>query len=336
MKILFFTSKTNDYMEDCLLHGLREVLGEKLIDYPKKEIMYKQNLNSRLTLHGLGFTLTGLLENIDIDRENIFHKVKNNYFDYVIFPSIYRQYDLFKKINKWLTPSKTIFIDGSDKSRHLSEFTFYLKKIIFGRSPKIFSDSLYFKRELTDRTYSRFPATSFFYKFLNIILPVNRINIRPISFGIPEEKIVKSLPKKEKKWPVHIVDEELISSIPGSHISYAFDNEKDYYSDLQKSEYGITTKRAGWDCMRHYEIAANGSIICFKNFKLKPSSCAPFDLQDGLNCISYSSFVDLNEKIVSLSEKDYSELLKNSISWVKSKTTKNIALYLLEEIERNS
>jgi len=334
MKILFFTSKTTDYMEDCLLHGLREILGNNLTDYPKKEIMYKQNKNSSISLHGLGFTLTGLLTDIDIDRKNIFDKVKENYFDYVIFPSIYRQYDLFKKINKFLIPSRTIFIDGSDKTRHLSEFTFYLKKTFIGFSPKIFSDSLYFKRELTDRTYSRFPIKPF-YNFLNKLFPVNRVNIRPISFGIPEEKIVQYSPKKEKRWPVHIVDEELISSIPGSHISYAFDNEKDYYSDLQKSKYGITTKRAGWDCMRHYEIAANGAIICFKNFELKPTTCAPFDLKHDLNCISYSSFDDLNEKIESLSEKDYSRLLKNSINWVKSKTTKNIALYLLEEIKKN-
>jgi len=329
MKILFFTSETNDYMEDCLLHGLRELLGNNLIDYPKKEIMYRQTQDTSIPLHGLGFTLTGLLQNIDIDREDIFKKIQTNYFDYIVFPSIYRQYNLFKKLNKWLTPSRTVFVDGSDKSRHLSEFTFYLKKTFFGFSPKIFPDSLYFKRELEDRTYSRFPNSPV-YKLLNKFFPVNRNNIRPISFGIPEEKISNYFPEKEKKWPVHIVDEGLISYIPGSFTSYAFDNEKDYYSDLQKSEYGITTKRAGWDCMRHYEIAANRSIICFKNLDHKPMSCAPFDLQDGINCINYSSFNDLEKKIKNLSKQDYMRLIENSFNWVKSKTTKNIALYFLE------
>lgn len=44
MKILFVTTrnpnKQGDYLELSILHGLRKVLGENCVDYPKKKIMY--------------------------------------------------------------------------------------------------------------------------------------------------------------------------------------------------------------------------------------------------------------------------------------------------------
>jgi len=331
MKILFFTSETNDYMEDCLLHGLRQILDSDLIDYPKKKHMYKEQNNQKSIVHGLGFTLPGLLPDIDIDRSNVIEKIRNNYFDYIIFPCIYRQYDIFADLHQNLIPEKTIFVDGSDSTRHLAELTFYIKKTFKFKSPRIFKQSHYFKRELTKRTYIRFPD-NFFGKVLNIFFPTDRSNIKSITFGIPEEKIINKFPIKSKLWPTHIVDNEISQEVSGSYSTYAFDNEKDYYSDLQNAKYGITTKRAGWDCMRHYEIAANGAVICFKNLNEKPKSCAPHDLIPGVNCISYNSFPDLKNKINNLSPQKYSKIQAGGLDWVRNKTTRDIASKLLNDI----
>jgi len=332
MRILFFTSSTNDYMEDCLLHGLRNIFGSELVDFPKKHHMYYHSNETSTLVHGLGFTLTGLLKEIEINRTAIKEKIKQNYFDLIIFPCIYRQYDTFLKYNKYLDPYKTVFVDGSDSSRHISELTFYLKKTLVSKTPKIFPESIYFKRELTERTSLRFPK-KFYCNFLNKFFPVYRENIKSISFGIPEEKILNTIPIKNKKWPKHIVDLEILDYISNAKDSYVFDNEDEYYKDLQSSKYGITTKRSGWDCMRHYEIAANGSLICFRDLDKKPSSCAPYGLIDGWNCISYSSFNHLVCQLNNLSEKKYHAIVNNSLKWVKSKTTLSVASHFIDDIK---
>src|SRR5208283_4616118 len=45
--------------------------------------------------------------------------------------------------------------------------------------------------------------------------------------------------------------------------TYIYDNEADYYKGYQDSCFGVTMKKAGWDCMRHYEILANGCLPLF-------------------------------------------------------------------------
>ena len=162
---------------------------------------------------------------------------------------------------------------------YLAITDFIGENFITGLLPKPNKNFIYFKREWT-------PDTKFYRYYKLIPKPFVKVFTRPknlnkISFSIPEEKIIESLPVKTKLFPKHIVDEEVAAKVEGSFTKYAFENEKDYYADLQASKYGITTKRSGWDCMRHYEIAANGAVICFKDLDKKPETCAPHGLIPG-------------------------------------------------------
>jgi hypothetical protein len=85
--------------------------------------------------------------------------------------------------------------------------------------------------------------------------------IHPIGFSIPKEKLVQSIPKKTTI---------LATSIPGQLDTYIFNKEEDYYNDYKQSIFAITTKKAGWDCMRHYEILANGCIPFFPTIEKCP------------------------------------------------------------------
>ncbi len=122
------------------------------------------------------------------------------------------------------------------------------------------------------------------------------------------------------------MDEEVARSTDGSFFSairsdsYNFSNERDYYEDLRESKFGITTKRAGWDCLRHYEMAANGAVLCFKQLDTKPANCAPLGL-DHSNCITYVNYVDLMEQIACIDEVKYKELLDNTYKWIYQHTT---------------
>ena len=41
MNILFFTHPYPNYVPDLLMHGLRKILGEQLVDYPRKTSVYE-------------------------------------------------------------------------------------------------------------------------------------------------------------------------------------------------------------------------------------------------------------------------------------------------------
>lgn len=321
-KILFINSPQNDFLQDSFLIGLKEVYGSKVIEYPVNNHIYKKETQVEgQKLHGIGFTLYNLLdlkeavsfeENMDLSE-----------FDLFIFADIYRQADVYKQLSRYLTKQNTIILDGEDTP---AIFPFYFppwKKQNAPFSQKYHRKHLYFKREIIKRRTNYYQNYKITPKFITPYLSLPK-NLEPISFSIPDAKITKHIPEKTKRYPAHIVDEEVCNNVPGSKTKYAFDKEADYYQDLQNSQFGITTKRGGWDCLRHYEIAANGAVICFKNLHLKPEICAPHDLIPGENCLNYSNFEDLEQQINALSEQDYKRLQENSLKWVNSKSCKAV------------
>ena len=164
MKILFIRSEgnhthLNDFMSDLLLHGLRQLYGFEVIDYPGCWYMYSDEISNREydinKIWGRGFTINNTLSNYNsIDRDDIKKKIKEKYFDLVIYGSI-RRSDLFlDDVIKY--NNKVVFIDGEDDN------------IIDDRYTK---SGLYFKRELLE----------------------NKHNVLSISFAIPKEKILKNI-----------------------------------------------------------------------------------------------------------------------------------------------
>jgi hypothetical protein len=111
--------------------------------------------------------------------------------------------------------------------------------------------------------------------------------VYPISFSIPESKIIKQVPTKTKQFA---------TVIPGHMHTYVFSKEQDYYEDYQKSMFGYTMKKAGWDCLRHYEILANGCIPWFiglENCPKKTMTHFPKSLiLDAMNSSSPQQYVD--------------------------------------------
>jgi hypothetical protein len=154
--------------------------------------------------------------------------------------------------------------------------------------------------------------------------------MRPISFGIPEEHLVAAPPEKTKDFPEHVVDEE-VAARTGKATKYAFADEAAYYADLRASRFGITTKRGGWDCMRHYEVAASGMVMCFRQLDLKPATCAPHGLHRG-NCLVYEDADDLFAQIDALSEERYAELQAASLQWARENTTRALAERFLRSL----
>ena len=180
MKILFITFLKNDepkhsdyhkysdfykyadYLNDLTLHGLRELYGEDVIDYPGSWYLYKDEIAKRNydtnLLWGKGFTYKNILDNYNkIDRDDIKQKIQNNYFNLIVYGSI-RRSDLFLE-EAIKSKSKIIFIDGNDDNLIKEKYLKY---------------GIYFKRE--------------------IVKNIN--NIKSISFSVPKLKITKNVDKK--------------------------------------------------------------------------------------------------------------------------------------------
>lgn len=73
---------------------------------------------------------------------------------------------------------------------------------------------------------------------------------------------MEAVPSKTKNY-AHVV--------PGDPKTYIFGTEAAYAADYQSSVFGYTWKKGGWDCLRHYEILANGCIPWFRDLASCPA-----------------------------------------------------------------
>ncbi len=224
MRVLFISeAKSPDYQSDILFHGLRSLLGDDVIDCQRLDYMYKKtfenNQMAKAALYGRGFTLYGLLdEDINVDRDDIRRKIARKHFDIVVYGSVHRCRDYLDDVLQAYNQSEIIFVDGEDEA----DVLFYP---LIGRG-------MYYKRELMPALYGM---------------------LKPISFGIPEEKICLESVKTKN---IAFID-------PRDKSTYIYQTEADYYSDYQESLFAYTMKKAGWDCLRHYEIIANHCMPIF-------------------------------------------------------------------------
>lgn len=331
MKILYLSSSVEDYLSDALFHGLRCLLGADVVDFPKSELLYNNcPEHVRKQARGNGFTLyTGLLEDIPVDRFNIVAKVQQDYFDLVVISDIWRQFGWFVELRPWLKAEKTIVLDGADTPQTYPYAGLWWRRPYYWFLPRAHTSFPYYKREWTEKT--RFDTWSrALPQAIRARLPL-AATPRRIAFSIPAEKIVRERPPKTKDFPTHVVDAELAARLGRAQTGYAFNTEQDYYADLQSARFGITTKRAGWDCLRHYEIAANGAVPCFRGLDDKPATCAPHGLTRE-NCIVYRGADDLLGQIAALSDCAYDRLQQSSMRWVWENSTEGRARQLLAEL----
>jgi hypothetical protein len=193
--------------------------------------------------------------------------------------------------------------------------------------PRAQTRGVYLKRELG-------PMTRFWRWYmlapppLAARAPLNP-NVRPFAFSFPEDKIVREPPPKAKLLNAHIVDAEVAARVGAGGTGYRFDTEEAYYADLRSSRFGVTTKKGGWDCMRHYEIAANGAVPAFRELDRKPAECAPHGLVDGVNCVSYRDYDDMMRRLEAIGDEQYARLQQGALAWARASSTRRRAEELL-------
>uniref|UniRef100_A0A6C0ETP9 Uncharacterized protein n=1 Tax=viral metagenome TaxID=1070528 RepID=A0A6C0ETP9_9ZZZZ len=146
-----------------------------------------------------------------------------------------------------------------------------------------------------------------------------------ITFSISESKIINDtqLNGLNKK-------KILSSLIPGNISTYVYNTEKEYYEEYQQSYFALTTKKAGWDCLRHYEILANGCIPYFpliNECPINTLSLFPKDL------IKEGNILYEKSKLYGLDINEYNILRNKMLDYTKEHlTTQKMAEYILNKI----
>ncbi len=304
MNVLYIAQTTEDYLSDSIFHGLLH-LDVNVVDYNKLWYMWSENLrdDTKGLFYGLGFSLYGTVPGTGshIDRTDIQSKIRNRFFDYVIYGNPWRCMDLWGLVSTCYPASRIAIIDGEDVT-HINQLS---------------NRAVYFKRELVND------------------------NAKPIGFSIPKDKIAATTIDKTK----------IIGTVlPGIKSTYSFTNEQDYYGDYLASHFGVTCKKSGWDCLRHYEIMANRCVPLFLNLEKCPDRTLHFLPKDLL--ISYRDEVmgifgdypaelvlgrlaalpieEFRQKVESSKYNDVLDQLLDNV--MKHLTTEAMAAYLLGEM----
>ncbi len=306
MKILFLTtvnpSKQGDYLEMSILHGLRTVLGDNCVEFPRKRIMYGDFSQSpKDSLHGKGFTLLSKpipdISNLSTDRSDI--NIKD--FDVVLMGSGHIYGETFQlredHPNIWYT-------DGHD---------------LYGNAPV-----------MIDYKGERIIGTQFPKNCFKRELVFSSDSVHQIHFGVPSHLIRPFNFNKKRLFQSTAPTDACFHE----NSAYKFNNEEDYYRDMSESWFGLTCKKGGWDCLRHYEILASGALLLFRDFDNRPY----LHSLNGLPTISYNSKEQLEQIAHELVVDNkptplYMKLLAQQRQWLYAHgTTEAVAIHIINSI----
>lgn len=287
MKVLFIAKgDLPDYQSDMIFHGGRMLLGDNLVDCNKlwymykneKELYWNQRIPENGKAYGRGFTMCGRLVEDNIDRTNITNKIKNHFFDKIVYGSCTRCLDYFDLVKQYYNKNDVVLIDGEDDQNIREHLLPY---------------GVYYKRELSTPD-------------------IDKAN--PLYFAIPEEIILNHTPEKTREYA---------TIIPGDLSTYTYDNEEDYYNGYRESYFGVTYKKGGWDCLRHYEIMMNGCMPYFPGLE----NCPPRTMASFPKNIVLQSNQLLEKNGL---PDNYKEMVSELLDFTRTHlTTKKIAQYVL-------
>lgn len=258
---------------------------------------YSENTSS---MYGMGYTITKKVplkyKNAIVVNENYIEELlSQKTIDLVVYASVRRKFRPPHRRLEYFHP------DQPCDFFHIVTKYYPKEKIIAFEG----EDDNYLLGEVVDKVS--------YYKRELLYKDLDRAN--PVSFSFPSYwKIGEEYLEKEK---VNIMSE--YSPVENKK---RFNCEKEYYKQYSRSLFGFTKKKAGWDCLRHYEILAAGCLPYFENIENKPETIMvtwPILLQKDVNklCDKLTNNNDSN-LLTSLNDKDlnnYENLHKNFNDW---------------------
>ena len=276
MKILFVTHAYPNYVPDLLLHGLRKLFGPDVVDYPRKDCLYKGVL-------GMGVCPENQLcpqwfpddSESQIDRWDVPQKARNKHFDMIV-ADVRALPVVVKQLAGYSSP--LAIIDGEDKPVKIPPGHY----VTFRRETCGDDLSIPLPMALPEEIYSwiiQYDALPKKYT----------IGFLGGSYTGERRQIVAQL---ERWYP----DSYFITTpIPSEDLPKpAGRKSRDaFYQKIQSCRFVLNLAGAGFDTFRYWENAACNSLQLSQTTPL----LIPFDFRDQEHLLRFSSAHELRMKI---------------------------------------
>lgn len=237
-----------DYLADLVTHYLY-FANEKFILYTNNHPEYLfDDYPQDQHLSGNGFTVYRKIPHtqknymLKVSHDNIMNGLKNSKYDIIVWTSVRRCADfLGVALDLGYKKEQLIALDGEDDTN----------SIMFPNGELFSSRITYYKRELTDDR-----ALSISFKFPSCHPILNGDEVKKSRLLAPCDPRFRS---------------SYIQSVKETGVNYTYTTEETYYQQYQESLFAFTTKKSGWDCMRHYEILAANCLPVFPEISTIPA-----------------------------------------------------------------
>ena len=121
-KVLFLARDYIDYQAETLFHGLRSLFGKNVVDYPKRQWMYRKPSHAdekaaRSVIYGKGFSYAFLLPDLEVDRSQVEEQIRQHHYDLIVYGITnhgYAHLYFLNIVNTVYLKQEVLFVDGSD------------------------------------------------------------------------------------------------------------------------------------------------------------------------------------------------------------------------------
>lgn len=289
INILFLTHPYPNYVPDLLLHGLRKLLGPNVVDYPRKECLYRGVL-------GVGVCPDDQLcpnwfptDDNGIGREDIQTKINKGYFNY-IFCDVRASFFLESILSQW--PNGLVLVDGEDHPVKITPGPYVICR-----------------RESDGTDFSIPLPMALPEEILKWITSYdNNTKIYSVGFlgsvaEISDERkiIVENI---ARYYPDSLLHTTIVPSENNPNPANRF-GRNDYYLNLQKCKIVLTLRGAGYDTFRFWENAACNALHISQKMPL----FIPNDFENGKHIVRFANVEELRKQIDNILE-DISEAQK--------------------------
>ena len=313
MKILFVTHPYPNYVPDLLLHGLRKLFGDNVVDFPRKDCLYNGVL-------GLGVCPADQLfpgwfphDDDGVDRYDIWKKAEAGFFDYVLC-DLRALPLLTANLKKW--PSRCAVLDGEDKPQPMPPGPYVICR-----------------RETDGSDYSIPLPMALPEEVLHWIVQYDHL---PKQFSIgflgsthdgERKRVVESLAGHYSHTLFQATDVPSEDRpLPQGRLS-----RDDYYRKMQQCQMVLTLAGAGSDTFRFWENAACNALHLCPRFPLY----IPDDFEHGVEILRFTHVDELRRQLDKHFSKDQAAkeiIQRGRLKLVRSHLTTHRATYLIDRV----
>jgi len=303
MKILFLGHPGPNYVPDLLLQGLRKLLGEQVVEYPRKDILY-QGLLGQSYLD----PVPGLMpDDSRVDRSDLDAKLSAKYFD-IVLCDIRAFTEYFPRLRR--SPTPLALIDGEDSPQGITAAGPYI-----------------ILRRETDGCDLSIP--------LPMAMPTEVMDWIDRYADEPKTHTIGFLGSRSDPERARLLDEvsRLFSDVRLQcwDKSEQWQGRDGYYRTLQSCRVVLTLPGAGYDTFRYWEHAACNAAHVAQRMPI----LIPKDFRDGFEVARFTTVRELAHVVERILEREgeWQGYAARSRAWLRAHhTTEKRALQTLDRI----